>query len=214
MTRGGSRGAKKETLASLGRRTHRALSTLDPWLEEFSTSTDRSAALVGAAYLANALRDCIARIMRPDLDETLEAALFSEARAPLSDFNSRIELAYAFKLISEQDRNDLHRVRRIRNLFAHSALQFDFQNATIAKECGALNISGVPNAINGGPRQRYYARVIELALHIEKRGAEIMLPGTFPGYEWTLWPLKPTVPPKPSPAKRRATSPRARKSPR
>lgn len=212
MTRGGSRGAKKETLVSLSRKTHRTLPTLDPWLKEFSTSGDRSAALVGAAYLANALRDCIATIMRADMDEALDATLFNEARAPLADFNSRIELAFAFSLINDSDRTDLHRVRRIRNVFAHSALQFDFTNETIAKECNALAIpANAPGATTA--RQRYYVRVIDLALHIEKRRAEIMVPGIYPEWEWTHWPPK-HWPPKPSPPKPRATSPRAKKSPR
>ena len=169
MVRGGSRGAKKPSLGSLSRETHRDKPSVQPWLEEFKNASDRSAALVGAAYLANALQDYIQRTMRMDLEEAVATALFHEARAPLSDFSSRIEVAYAFGLIVKEDREDLHRVRRIRNVFAHSALQIDFHHELIAKECAALTFGNIKASLPAIPRQRYFARVIALSLAIEKK---------------------------------------------
>jgi DNA-binding MltR family transcriptional regulator len=50
---------------------------------------------------------------------------------PLSSFDARINLAYAFRLISKAHRDDLRLVKEIRNRFAHSPQLIDLQGADI-----------------------------------------------------------------------------------
>ena len=47
--------------------------------------------------------------------------LLFKSDGALSSFNGNIDLAYAINLITSDLRYDLHVLRRIRNLFAHSA---------------------------------------------------------------------------------------------
>ena len=51
--------------------------------------------------------------------------------APLSSFKSRIDLAYAYGLISQEDRDDLEVIRELRNEAAHTTNDFTFQSEEI-----------------------------------------------------------------------------------
>lgn len=57
--------------------------------------------------------------------------LIGELYAPISTFNSRIDLAYRIGLITARFSRDLHLIRRIRNDFAHDIDGCNFENTDV-----------------------------------------------------------------------------------
>ena len=104
-------------------------------LEEINGQSDRGAAIAGTAYLDLLLRRALETLMRP-LPE-LQNRLF-ENRGGLSDFSTRIDAAFAFKLIGPTAHVDLRALRDVRNAFAHSADTFGFDREDIAARCSSL----------------------------------------------------------------------------
>ncbi|WP_426608867.1 hypothetical protein [Bradyrhizobium sp. McL0616] len=58
---------------------------------------------------------------------------------PLSNFASKIEIAYMFELIDEAHRNDLRIIKSIRNAFAHTTRYVFFDSDHVAKNCRKLS---------------------------------------------------------------------------
>lgn len=75
-------------------------------------------AIWGAAQLDHRLRWLLEEAM-PHLSKTLRDKIF-EGFGPLSSFSARIDVAFAFGLIDGDLRADLHKMRDLRNAFAHS----------------------------------------------------------------------------------------------
>lgn len=162
--RGGSRGRKKPSLHDLSKQgigpEHRK-----EYIKELMGESDRAAALVAAAEIDSRLilllRDSFShRISAAEEDE-----LFYGKRAPLGDFSSRISIAYALGVIFSDERDDLNRIRRVRNVFAHSVIPLTFENELIAKECSGLlyrEVFGDTSESFGKPKLRYLLTVMEL----------------------------------------------------
>jgi len=138
MTRGGSRGAQKPSLTSLTRKRI-GVDDVDGWFDELEQGTDRACALVAVASVSNDLKPLIATRFR-ELSEAEMDSLFEGRGAPLQDLNSRIDIAYALRLIDKNVRNNLHILRRIRNAFAHSPIALSFDHPLVAAECKKLHI--------------------------------------------------------------------------
>jgi hypothetical protein len=77
--------------------------------------SDRSAIVLGGSFAEHYLATYIRNFM---IDDPKVERLFEAG--PLSTFNSRIDLAYAFRLISHEHREDLRLIKDIRNRFAHT----------------------------------------------------------------------------------------------
>ena len=88
--------------------------------------SDRSAIVLAGSFAEHYLATYIRHFM---IDDPSVERLFEVG--PLSSFDSRINLAYAFRLISEGHRDDLRLVKDIRNRFAHSPQLIDLQRADI-----------------------------------------------------------------------------------
>lgn len=103
--------------------------------------SDLACVIVGGSYLEAILDNLIASRFRAcDLTETIVGEHGST-------FWGRIELAYALDLIDGNAREDLQRLREIRNRFAHSHLQLTFADPELQSMCEELQgwrISGAP----------------------------------------------------------------------
>lgn len=97
---------------------------------------DRTAAIVGASLVESSLERVLVSSFEASTSD-LNQRLF-ENRGPLSDFNSKILVAQAFNVFSERMANDIQRIRRIRNCFAHARLPVTFEEAAVAKEVSEL----------------------------------------------------------------------------
>ncbi|MCU6453979.1 hypothetical protein LPN01_07810 [Sphingomonas sp. A2-49] len=98
--------------------------------------SDRTAAIVGASMVESALEELITSSLKSEATDIAEK-LF-ENRGPLSDFNSKIVVAQAFSVITDRMADDLQRIRKVRNCFAHARLLIDFENPLIAREVSEL----------------------------------------------------------------------------
>lgn len=123
--------AKKRTLRTLSSEVP-APETVEQVLLHLHGRQDREAAIVGASLVESALQE---RLLR-SFDSAaggLEQCLF-EDRGPLSDFNSKILVAQAFAVIPDRLAEDMQRIRKIRNCFAHARIDVGFDEPLIAKE--------------------------------------------------------------------------------
>ena len=99
--------------------------------KQFIKETSRSCAIVGCAYIDNAL------------NELLKATLIKDNRIFLnyidrSTCERRIILCYLLGLIGKQARDDLKRINKIRGWFAHEINLNSFNRENIKAECDKL----------------------------------------------------------------------------
>ncbi|WP_447729116.1 hypothetical protein [Pseudoxanthomonas suwonensis] len=59
---------------------------------------------------------------------------------PIGTFSARITLSHAMGLISSAEAKDLHRMREIRNLFAHELHGLSFETQAVRDSCGNFEI--------------------------------------------------------------------------
>jgi hypothetical protein len=130
--------------------------TIKALAEELRIASDRAAAVVIASILDRSLEESLLEWMR-ELSAEDRKNLFS-AHGVLASFSAKIDLAYAFKIYGPKTRADLHTMREIRNLFAHSRLPLSFSDEAIARAIYALNLRKQPGC--GGfvhPRTAFIA---------------------------------------------------------
>lgn len=102
-------------------------------IRELRTESDRGAALVGAAYLDQLLKD-LSRARMVDDRKLIERLLTYPG--PLSTTASLEDHALAVGWIGPQVYGDLGLARRIRNQFAHSHKSLRFDDPKISEMCG------------------------------------------------------------------------------
>ena len=111
--------------------------TVSVALKEIKTGSDRVAGIVTPVFvdmlLAAALRAQFHQ------DEDLLKKLLKPGGA-LGDFGVKIDLAFLVGIISDAAKKDLHRVRKIRNAFAHDALLDSFDKSPVRDWAMALTI--------------------------------------------------------------------------
>ncbi|NGX95089.1 MAG: hypothetical protein G4V63_07615 [Candidatus Afipia apatlaquensis] len=123
--------SKRDALRALGKRFP-APSELTKTLDAAYEQPDRSAAIVATAIIESILEKIIvARLKHKEPD--LIGKLFKD-RGPLSDFHSKILVATAFGVISPNMGSELHRIKAIRNVFAHAKIDVNFDTPEIAEE--------------------------------------------------------------------------------
>jgi hypothetical protein len=97
-------------------------------------AADRQVILSGTAMLEQILKDAITLHFRYDIDEPENNRIFvgnQDNFGVLSTFHSRIVIARALGILSEEAAEDFQTLQAIRNHFAHSPLVFRFDEAEI-----------------------------------------------------------------------------------
>lgn len=113
-------------------------------LQSLREDSDRASAVLAGSFIENYL----AKYLKIFMVEDGSAKLF-DSDGPLSTFNQRIRIAYAFKLISIETRNDLFLIAKIRNHFAHHPLHASFDTAPVSDFCRSLStLSVLPASID------------------------------------------------------------------
>jgi DNA-binding MltR family transcriptional regulator len=107
-------------------------------MDELEAQTDRGMAIIGAAYLEERLTEAIRSRF---VSENEQADELLSYKGPLGTFGAKIDAAYAFGLIGEVTRRDLHLIRYIRNDFAHTVEPVSFNTDSIANRCREIQIS-------------------------------------------------------------------------
>lgn len=105
--------------------------TFDELFNKLLNETPRGAILIGTSFVEEHLENFIIRIL-PNNKKSYTSRLLNYPGA-LSSFSSKIELSYAFRLISEKTYNSLNHLRKIRNEAAHSSKEFTLDTQDIDK---------------------------------------------------------------------------------
>jgi hypothetical protein len=106
-------------------------------LKEIKTGSDRVAGIVTPAFLEELLTTVLRNHLHQDiklLNEILKPG------GPLGDFGVKINMAFLVGIISDRASKDLHRIRKIRNEFAHNATLNTFDQSPIRDWAIALTI--------------------------------------------------------------------------
>ena len=110
---------------------------------EFGKESDRASVILAAAMLDRALETILKSKLAPQTSS--EDQLLEGAYAPISNFSTRIDLAYRLGLTSAQFCRDLHLIRKIRNDFAHNIRRCSFEDSAVrARVLELSRSSGLP----------------------------------------------------------------------
>lgn len=144
--------------------------------------SDRSAAIMAAGYLEQALFTAITtRIVYPgptDLN-----SWFESANAPFGTFAAKIKLGRALATYGPETEERLCRIKDIRNVFAHRSSPIDFSHPTLVKEVRKLVANPMPTPKSGvnPARVRYCSTCFKLGQVLleqatEHQGKELTVP--------------------------------------
>jgi DNA-binding MltR family transcriptional regulator len=92
----------------------------------------RSVAIIAGAIIEGMLERIIISHLK-DKEPNLIGRLFKN-KGPLSDFDSKILIAHAFWIITPADAEDLHRIKSVRNAFAHATQKVTFDTPEILSQ--------------------------------------------------------------------------------
>lgn len=94
--------------------------------KEINKQRDRGAAIIAAAVL----EDHLLAVIKAKLttDEKIEDKMF-RGYGPLASFSARIDLGLLLGLYEKDFHKDLHRIREIRNEFAHNLAPLSFRSS-------------------------------------------------------------------------------------
>ncbi|MCU0118580.1 hypothetical protein N8H74_09975 [Pseudomonas sp. B2M1-30] len=142
--------------------TDEMLSVLDPevarraqeildFRRSITEETARGSVLMAAAFLDDRLKGLLkAKLVN---NNTIVTPVF-DFNGALGTFSSRINFSYLLGLLPVNARTDLHNIRNIRNIFAHSALPLQFEDTAIKKLCDKLNFHGINEKSTPGAKFR------------------------------------------------------------
>jgi DNA-binding MltR family transcriptional regulator len=93
-------------------------------INKLLVESGRGAILIATSYVDDFLTDLIVDVLPKEQSKSQRNRLL-EYPGPLSSFSAKIELAYSFRLISQNLYNCLNALRKVRNNAAHSATSFE-----------------------------------------------------------------------------------------
>jgi hypothetical protein len=102
---------------------------------------DYPLAMMGASFVEKALEVAILSRLAP-MNSEHRARLFEYAHGgPLCDLSSRIVLGRAMGLFGPHTFDDLHRIREVRNAFAHALWYITFATKEVADMCDEFHVT-------------------------------------------------------------------------
>ncbi len=100
-------------------------------------SSDRTAAIMAAALLEQALYTCINSRLA-DAGESVRHTWFDAPNAPFGTYSAQIKLGRALGIYGPIMEKTLSTIKDIRNVFAHRSSPIDFNDPTISRHVRAL----------------------------------------------------------------------------
>lgn len=139
------------------KRHHLNINDYQAFVHEYHDENDRAAIVMAGSFVENYLATYIRHFMIADTEvERLFAA------GPLSSFDARINVAYAFSLIPKEQRDDLRIIKSVRNHFAHAPRAVSFQNEAIRAEIQKLSIVPTIREVPGITEEQLKPRYLYL----------------------------------------------------
>lgn len=115
------------------------------------TLDERGLVLALAAFAEEALGDLIAAFL---IEGAPASTLLEGFNAPLGTLSARIKMAYSLGLVTKPQYDDLERLRRIRNEFAHSWEPVSFSDQKIAGHISALHFNSLHEEFPETPQEK------------------------------------------------------------
>ncbi len=125
------------------------------------SETDRGAVLMSAAFLDDKLKQLIEKRLVEDKKLSRRAFDFNGS---LGTFSARIDFAYLIGILPKNAHKDLHKIRAIRNQFAHHAAPLSYADPKVKALCESLLFHGVKDAAE--PGSKFRRSVMGLLTHI------------------------------------------------
>ena len=142
------------------------------FLEEFQNESDRSAAIIGAAFLDEHLKQLLINFF---VDDAKEVAHLLSGESPLGSFGARIRAAYCLGLISRESFESLKLIKDVRNAFAHQLHGLTFDDKAIAAACKKLRaLQPIKSRFTQTPRQMYVTSAIFVLMDVSVRALTIL----------------------------------------
>jgi hypothetical protein len=150
-------------------------------LEHISTAgADRTAAVMGGAWVEKALEIAIASKLKVLSDGDRMRLFAPESGGPLSTFGAKVLMGYTLGQFGPQTRADLERINSVRNAFAHAMRWIEFDTPEVAKLCMALELPNgypLPASAAASPKSRYLNAAIAISERLRLR--------VFMGEDWS-----------------------------
>lgn len=115
--------------------THPHLQEFSVFLDKLKEESERGMVLISTGYLEEQLRQILLAYF---VEDPALASLTDGANSPLGSFSARTTACYALGLVSKDEHDDLHTLRRIRNEFAHN-IHASFKTQSIIDRCKLLH---------------------------------------------------------------------------
>ncbi|HEY1723602.1 MAG TPA: MltR family transcriptional regulator [Magnetospirillaceae bacterium] len=117
---------------------------LDAILKEIDSIENERAMVILAAsmleyFLAWLIQVTLENVVLKQFSED-QLNLLYENYGPLGVFDQKVKFAFALTLIREEVRDDLDRIRRMRNFFAHHPGPVSFNDNDVIQECANLKM--------------------------------------------------------------------------
>jgi hypothetical protein len=106
------------------------------FLKEFKKESDRACVILSAAMLDQSLAELLKKYLVPIA--TSKDTFIEEPSGPIYSFSARIDLAHRVGLITTRFCRDLHKIRDIRNDFAHDVTGCSFKNPSVCDKVNAI----------------------------------------------------------------------------
>jgi len=146
--------------------THPHLKEFKKFLDASNKESERGLALICAAMLDDLLERSIRAFL---LDHAETARLLEGFNAPLGTLASRALAAFTLGVVSEEEYRECERLRKIRNLFAHS-IHASFTDQNIKDLCANLEFSAKDyGEVRVGARGQYATAAAGLILRLTNR---------------------------------------------
>jgi Mannitol repressor len=110
-------------------------------IESRHLGSDYAIAIIGASLVERALEAAILARFVPLGDRDRNWMFSFQEKGPLADLGARSRFGLALGLYGEPTFKDLEKIRRVRNLFAHSPALRKFSEKPIARACAQFNVS-------------------------------------------------------------------------
>lgn len=113
---------------------------LHAYIENMKQDSDRGAVLSVSAALEDRLKEIILSFLRDNKSST---ELLDGFNAPIGTFSAKILMAHALSLITDKEYKEIQTLRKIRNRFAHSWENINFETNDIKAMLYTLPVIGL-----------------------------------------------------------------------
>jgi mannitol operon repressor len=142
------------------------------FFDELHSETDRSAAIIVAAFLDEHLKQLLINYFVNDEKET---DLLLSSDAALGSFGARIRAAYCLGLLPKEYFQPLKIIKDIRNAFAHQLHGRAFNDRDLAARCERLkSFMPIKPRVPGTPRMLFESAAIFILMDISVRALTVL----------------------------------------